>query len=259
MEDAMMHLAVSLLATAVAFQGPVQVADNQMPAPSPRAIAAGNPNLTDEMRGDIMMARKMYLEAIDFYKPGAQKDAVLANKAGIAYHQLGQLDNAKKYYERAIKLDKTYSEAINNLGTFHYAKKSYGNAIKQYEKALKLEPYSASVWSNLGTAYFAQKKYERAFDCYAYALAIDPEIFERRGSNGVQLLERSIEQKAMYYYMLAKTYAQAGIADRTMQYMRFALENGFKERNKFNEDPEFAFLKENLEFQQILAAEYRVL
>jgi tetratricopeptide (TPR) repeat protein len=254
-----MHTVVSLLITALAYQAPVQIADGLVSAPSPRAIAASNPNLSDEVRGDIMMARKMYLEAIDFYKPGAQKSAVLANKAGIAFHQLGQLDNAKKYYERAIKLNGSYSEAINNLGTVHYAKKSYGNAIKQYEKALKVEPNSSSVWANLGTAYFAQKKYERAFECYGHAMLIDPEIFERRGSNGVQLLERTVEQKAMYYFMLAKTYAQAGNAERAIQYVRFALENGFKERNRFMEDPEFAFLKENEQFQQLIQTEYRVL
>lgn len=259
----MMYVVSLLAAASLAFQAPqkqqpVEVADGLVP-PSPSVVAANNPNLTDEMRGDIMMARKMYREAIDFYKPGADKNAVLANKTGIAYHQLGDLKNAKKYYEKAVKLDKTYAEAINNLGTVHYARKSYNNAIKQYEKALRIEPYSASVWTNLGTAYFARKKYDEAFQCYGYALSIDPEVFERRGTNGVLLQERSVEEKARYYFMLSRTYAQAGLADRALQYMRFALENGFKDRKKFVEDPEFGFLQENAEFQQLLAAEYEVL
>src|SRR6185295_6999514 len=124
-----------LVASQLAFQAPrpVQVADTSVP--SPRAIAEQNPALSDELRGDIMMARKMYLDAIDFYKVQANTNAVLANKAGIAYHQMGDLNNAKKYYEKAIKLDKNYPEPVNNLGTIHYARKSYGNAIKQYEKA----------------------------------------------------------------------------------------------------------------------------
>ena len=32
-----------------------------------------------------------------------------------------QLDTARKYYEKAIKLNPKYSEAINNLGTVYYA------------------------------------------------------------------------------------------------------------------------------------------
>ena len=229
-------LAAAMAFPAIAAQ---QVAGN-LPAQSPRSIAENNPALPDEVRGDIMMARKMYRDAIDFYKPGAAKSAVLANKAGIAYHQMGDLDNAKKYYERSIKLDKTYPEAYNNLGTVQYAKKSYNNAIKNYERALALTPKAASVWSNLGTAYFARKKYNEALRAYQYALELDPEIFERRGSSGVMLQERSVEEKAMFYYTLAKSYAQAGDVERTLRYIRFALENGFKDKKRFQEEEVFA-------------------
>jgi tetratricopeptide (TPR) repeat protein len=226
---------------------------------SPRAVAEKNPNLTDEVRGDIMMARKMYRDAIDFYKPSSNKIAVMANKTGIAYHQLGDLDNAKKYYERAIKLDKTYPEAHNNLGTVHYANKSYGNAIKSYERALALTPQAAAVWTNLGTAYFARKRYNEALRAYQTAMQIDPDVFERRGSNGVMLQERSVEEKAMFYFTLAKSYAQAGDEERMLRYVRFALESGFKERNRFLEEPEFAPFKESVALKELLAAELHVL
>jgi tetratricopeptide (TPR) repeat protein len=242
----------------VAYQPPSPTTSGLVPQ-SPRSIAEKNLALTDEVRGDIMMARKMYRDAIDFYKPTSNKSAVMANKAGIAYHQLGDLENAKKYYERAIKLDKLYPEAHNNLGTVHYSKKSYGNAIKSYERALALTPKAAPVWTNLGTAYFARKRYEDALKAYQYALQLDPEVFERRGSNGVMLQERSVEEKAMFYFTLAKSYAQAGDEERMLRYVRFALENGFKERNRFLEEPEFAGYKENLQLKELLATEQRVL
>ena len=84
------------------------VADTIKPEPSkfvqdtPRIMAERNPALNDELRGDIMMARKLYRDAIDFYKPTAGKNPVMANKTGIAYHQMGDLENAKKYYERFL-------------------------------------------------------------------------------------------------------------------------------------------------------------
>ena len=99
---------------------------------APPAVAAPKTDLTPEMRGDIMMARKMYREALDFYKPGADTSAVLANKAGIAYHQMLDLNNAKRWYQKAVKLNPRYAEAINNLGTVYYAQKSYRRAIDQY-------------------------------------------------------------------------------------------------------------------------------
>src|SRR4026208_2374042 len=111
--------------------------------------------LAPEKRADILMARKMYREAIETYKEGSQDSAVIANKIGIAYHQMLQLEVAKKYYERSIKLDPEYPEAINNLGTIHYSKKNYRRAIKLYNRALKHAENSASIYSNLGTAQFA--------------------------------------------------------------------------------------------------------
>ena len=114
--------------------------------------------LTPEARGDVFMARKMYREAIDAYRLGPQDSALTWNKIGIAYHQLLDLRNAEKNYQKAIKLDKNYSEAVNNLGTVYYAHKKYRAAINRYNAALKLKPDSASYYSNLGTAYFARKE-----------------------------------------------------------------------------------------------------
>src|SRR5690242_15895679 len=87
------------------------------------------PALTPEQRGDILMARKMYREAIEAFSEGSPKDPVLRNKTGIAYHQLLQLDLARKCYEQAIKLNPDYHEAVNNLCTIYYAQKSYRRAI----------------------------------------------------------------------------------------------------------------------------------
>lgn len=246
-----------VLSAGLAFQTPptVQTSGTTAPTETPNA----NAPLTPELRGDIMMARKMFREAIDLYKPEAEKNAILANKTGIAYHQLQDLRNAEKYYRRAVKLNPNYPEAINNLGTVYYAKKSYRRAIDEYRKALRIRPNSASILSNLGTAYFGRKQYQDAMNAYEQAIAIDPEIFEQHSGRGVMVQERSIEERAGYFYILAKTCAKAGMTERTLQYMRQALENGFKDRDKFKTETEFSALQDNLEFQQILAAEYKVL
>lgn len=227
---------------------------------SPAAVQMPRPlvPLTTEMRGDILMARKMYRDAVEMYR-SAGDTAVLANKVGIAYHQMLELDLARKNYERAIKMDRKYSEAVNNLGTVYYAKRNYRKAVSQYNKALKLNPNSASIYSNLGTAQFARKKYKQALAAYETALALDSEVFEHRGANGVLLQERSVQERAKFHFYLAKTYAKAGAVERALSYIRKALEEGFNERDKFTSEPEFAKLKDNVEFQQLMASEPRVL
>ncbi|MBM3745189.1 MAG: tetratricopeptide repeat protein [Acidobacteria bacterium] len=240
------------------------------PASEPAQPAAETAALTPERRGDIYMARKMYREAIETYQ-GAIKEVeksreaqkaqlgVLWNKLGIAYHQLMQLDTAKRHYERALRFNPKYAEAMNNIGTVHYAKRSYRRAVNQYKKALKLAPNSASIYSNLGTAYFARKKYEDAAKAYQQALALDPEVFEHRSTYGVMLQERNVEERAKFHYYLAKVYAQAGVNDRALQYIRRSLEEGFKDKRKYLEEPEFAALRELPEFQELMALEPRVL
>ena len=221
--------------------------------PEPRS------ELSTEMRGDIYMARKMYREAAETYMLGPKDSAVIWNKTGIAYHQQMLLDKAKRHYEQALKINPGYSEAINNLGTIYYAKKSYRRAIVEYKRALQLTPNSASIHSNLGTGYFARKRYKEAAGEYQIALSLDPDVFEHRSSQGVLLQERSVLERAKFHYYLAKTYAKAGAADRALLYMRKCLEEGFKDKKKFTDEPEFAFLQDNPEFKQLLVLEPRVL
>ena len=158
-----------------------------------------------------------------------------------------------------MRLDAKYPEAINNLGTVYYSKKNYRHAVKLYNKALKLAPNSASIYSNLGTAYFARKNYKLAAETYQKALSLDPDVFEHRCSWGIMLQERTVEERAKFHYYLAKTYAQAGMNDRALLYIRKALEEGFAERKKLMDDPEFVSLRKLPEFQELLAIEPRVL
>jgi tetratricopeptide (TPR) repeat protein len=220
---------------------------------------ASPPTVTPETRGDVYMARKMYREAVDAYKQSPTLDALLWNKIAIAYHQLGDHKTAKQDYEKALKLDPNYAVARNNLGTIYHEQKSYRRAIREYKKALELEPTSASFYSNLGTAEFARKRYKEAIEAYQKAVKLDPDVFERRNNVGILLQERTVEERAKFHYYLARTYAQAGMNDRALLCIRKSLEEGFLERKKYLEDPDFAAIREMPEFKELMAAQPRVL
>jgi len=220
------------------------------------------PQITPELRGDIFMAKKQYREAIEAFREGGPKDPVLWNKMGIAYHQMGQLDNALKSYQQAIRLKKDYLEAINNVGTIYYARKNYRRSITYYRRAIKVAPQesrTASIYSNLGTAYFARKQYKDAAENFQTALSLDPEVFEHRSNFGILLEERNVEERAKYHYYVAKVYAKNGRNELALQYLRKALEEGFKDKKQLEKDPEFAALRDLKEFKDLLALEPRVL
>ena len=209
-----------------------------------------------ELRADLLMIRKKFLEAIDVYQQAIDYDprnVVLLNKLGIAHHQVLDLAKAEKFYRRATKADKNYAQAWNNLGTVHYGRKSLGSAVKFYKRALLINPADASIRSNLGTALVAQRKFDDALLQYRLALMVDPEVFDRRGGFGVVLQERSVEDRGRFFFVLAKTYITLGFVTKGMQFLRRALESGVSIERAEKDDvfaglhdhPDFLALKKN--------------
>jgi tetratricopeptide (TPR) repeat protein len=247
----------------------IAIASLMVPAPAQTLLADTKspstvtqpalPEVTDELRGDIYMARKMYREAAERYAAIRPITALLENKIGIAYQQMQLFREAEKAYKRASKLDRKYAQAVNNLGTVYYAQKNYRKATRQYEKALELTPNNASFLSNLGMAWFARKKYDRATDLISKAISIDPNVIENRGTTGTTLQDRSVEERARFHYYLAKTYAKQGRNELALLYIRKSIEEGFLERQHFVDDPEFAMLQQLPEFKELIALEPRVL
>jgi tetratricopeptide (TPR) repeat protein len=209
-------------------------------------------DLTPELRGDLLAARQRYLDAIAAYRQGPPDSPVLANKIGVAYHHMFDVTDAKKYYERAIQLNPRYAEAINNLGAIYHAEKNYREAERLYRRAIKIDPQSPLFYSNLGTAYFFQGNAKKGADAYRQAFALDPEVFER--SAGAKIEESSTSKDlAQVNYTLAKTYAQAGMNDRALAYLRKAVGEGFSDRKRLMTDREFASVRETPEFIQLLS------
>ena len=215
------------------------------------------PDLSDEKMADLYMARKEYREAANLYKRLSDQEPrnpVYLNKLGIALHQQTALGVALKYYERAAKVDPLYADARNNIGTIWYQRKKYGKAIKAYQKAIAVRGDMAVLHSNLGYAYFADKKYEEAIASFRQALSIDPQLFEHGASKtGSLLQDRSVSDRGRFYFLLAKSYAQAGNVDRCLLYLRKAKEEGYKSLSEVQTDPAFSAVLKLPAMEEILA------
>ena len=164
-----------------------------------------------------------------------------------------QFGIAKKYYQQAIRQDPSYAEAINNVGTIFYEQRSYKKAIVYYKRSLRNSPPNAAVYVNIGAAYFARHDFKHASQYYEQALVMDPDVFEHRGGFGTIMQERTVDELAKFHLYLAKTYAVHGKNERALIYLRKALEEGIKDRNKIPDYPEFTELKKDPGFQQLLA------
>ena len=191
-----------------------------------------------EKRGDTLRSEKAYLDAIDYYDAAINKQdsAALHNKVGISFFLLQREHEAKKEYQRAIKLDKTYPEAHNNLGALYYELHKYGPAIKEYKKAIKLSDVNASFHKNLGTAYFSQKDFERASREYERAMQIDPTVFDRQSSGGISINLISSTDLGHFYYVMAQMYSQHGNAQKCRYYLAKANEQGYPIRDALRDN-----------------------
>jgi tetratricopeptide (TPR) repeat protein len=208
---------------------------------------AANPaerQLSGEEMGDLYMARKQYREATDQYRMLSEQsphNAVYLNKLGIALHQQTALGAALKYYERAVKVNPRYADAENNIGTIWYQRKKYSKAIRAYQKAIKMRDDLPVLYSNLGYAYFSQGKYDDSISAFRTALAKDPQFFERGSSRtGSILQDRSVPDRGRFYFLLAKSFAEAGNVERAVFYLRKAKEEGYAQFNEVKKDPAFA-------------------
>lgn len=220
----------------------------------PQTPASNTPaTLSAEERGDLLMARQEYLAAIDAYRQ-APVSAVILNKLGIAYHHLFALDEARKDYEKALLIRPNYPEAINNLGAADFAQGHYKESIKLYRKAFKLMPDSAVIAANLGTAYFARGKYQSGLESYQTAFRLDPNVFA--GESG-QIIPGPSEarDRARQDYCIAQLFAEAGDQDHALDYLRKALNDGFRDRNRLMQDTDFAQLRKTPAFAQLMAEE----
>ena len=248
-------LAASTLATAQLSElDQIQIAPpmRQMQPPSKDATAEQL-----EQQGDELRAQKAYLDSLDYFRAALAKapdSASVRNKIGIVELLLQRYREAAKNLEAAIKKDRKFAEAYNNLGVVDYERRKYGAAIRQYKKALELAPDSASFYSNLGAAYFARKEFERASEAYTQAVRLDPLIFEHTSHTGIAAQMASPEDRAHYDYVLAKLYAKMGDSDHSLQYLRKALEDGYKGVNAALTDPEFAELRKDTRFTDLMKA-----
>ena len=220
---------------------------------------AASSDLADlESRADLQMTRKEYAEAAKTYKQlvvQAPKNPVYLNKLGIAYHQQTMLSVAQRFYEKAAKADPQYADALNNIGTIYYQRKKYGKAVRYYRKALQIRETMPAVYCNLGYAYFSEKHYVEAMDAFQRAVQLDPAVFDHSSRTGSILQDRSlVGERGMFNFLLAKSYAQMGNAERCAHYLRKARDEGYSSMAKVKDDPAFAAVLRDPGVQEALQA-----
>jgi len=100
-------------------------------------------------------------------------DKEVHNAIGVIYLlKLEDYPKAIEHFQRALAIDRNFSEASNNLGFAYEKTGRFVDAIKSYKTALSNPLYrnAEKAFNNLGRAYYRVKRYSDAIDAYKEAL-----------------------------------------------------------------------------------------
>lgn len=206
------------------------------------AAAPLSPKEMQVERARVQMAEKRFDAAVQTYQDllkADPKNAGYMNMIGIAYLDLGKYDFAKKYFIRASKADKKNSNAVNNLGMVYYHQRDFRRAIREYQRAISIDPGQAGPHANLGFAYYNTNKFLEAAVEFQKAIEIEPSIFERNDKVGTSVQDRSVSNHGLFFFTMARVYAQKKDAPHCAEYLRKSLDEGYKDVGKAATDPSF--------------------
>lgn len=112
--------------------------------------------LMDIGRPDVALA---YLKKAKSLPKTRNRQGQLFNNMGVAHFQLGNHDEALKYFMEAVAHCPSNTEYSINLGGSHTANGDYAKGASVLKKTLKIAPDSASLRKNLALTYIQMKRY----------------------------------------------------------------------------------------------------
>lgn len=105
-------------------------------------------------------------------------DTVSLNISGDDAWQEGNLAEAIREYESALKLDPKNTNVLNSLGVCFAAKNELDRALELFRKSAETDPGEAMPIYNEGLVHEIRGEKEKALEAFEKAMALNPESFE---------------------------------------------------------------------------------
>lgn len=155
------------------------------------------------LRGMNNAQEGKYLDAIKELKVAYNKNPkniVTLRELAYCYGELGDLEEAKKLYDEALKLDPKDLVSIKNIAYINYLQKNYEltrSYLKEIPEKLRDE-YSYKLY---GYLYLNEKNYDKAYENLKMAVSLnrsfDPELIEKY----VEVLRIKKRTSEIYRYL----------------------------------------------------------
>lgn len=121
------------------------------------------PTENKRIKPELPIKKEAISDAQDFYR-----------RARL-FHGRGRFENAKKLYQKTLKIDPGHVDALNNLGVLYLGERDYLAAQKSFEKAVRLKPDNADPHYNLACVFALRGEIPRGFAHLEKAISINPQ------------------------------------------------------------------------------------
>ncbi len=128
-------------------------------------------------RGNYELAVNEINKALDI-----EQTVEYLNLKGLLLADLGQFDESKEIYKKALKVEPNLAEIHNNMGLLYLKMKKLDDAVVSFQEAVKKNVNYAFAYVNLGKALIDMEKFDEAIKAYERALEIDPSNQDARES-----------------------------------------------------------------------------
>ena len=99
---------------------------------------------------------------------------------GVYYSNLGQAEQALRYFEQAIRHDYNFLDAHMDKGTLLYRQKKFEAALQTFQRALTITPSYAEAWLWSGKTREAMNQKQEARLDYQRAYGLDKSLAEAK-------------------------------------------------------------------------------
>lgn len=159
--------------------------------------------------GQLEAAKKSYQKIL----ASMPDHALCLHLLGVLHHQQGDGQTALELISRAIELKPESPDFYSNQGVVLLHLGRMPEAVQSFQKALSLKPESPDALNNMGPALKALGRVDEAIDNYRKALDLKPNYPEAYNNLGNALQSRGRAQEAVESFQksieLRPTYAEA--------------------------------------------------
>lgn len=158
-------------------------------------------------KANSLLLCERYQEAVEALEEYADLTGESTNTnilLGECYEKTGDFSTAKKFYRRAVDLDKNSEDGLVGLCVCCLELEDAEGALRHIEKLFELKGPTSEFWIYKAEAYVVGKDRKKAIYCYQKALSINPEQPDVIIAIGNLFADDQQYDIALHYYQKAQ-------------------------------------------------------